>query len=98
MPADILIVPGGVVDAAMQDAALIDWITAVAGRVKRPPRSAPGAFLLARAGVVSGTVTTHWEDIPDLRAAFPHLTVVENVPFVDQGTVMTSAGISPVSK
>jgi transcriptional regulator GlxA family with amidase domain len=94
MPADILIVPGGVVDAAMRDAALIDWITAVAGRVKLTASVCTGAFLLARAGVVSGTVTTHWEDIPDLRAAFPHLTVVENVPFVDQGAVMTSAGIS----
>jgi transcriptional regulator GlxA family with amidase domain len=93
-PADILIVPGGVVDAAMKNQALTDWIAAAAGRAQLTASVCTGAFLLAKAGVVSGTVTTHWEDIPDLRAAFPHLAVVENVPFVDQGAVITSAGIS----
>jgi transcriptional regulator GlxA family with amidase domain len=94
MPADILVVPGGVVDAAMQDRVLLDWIAAAAGAAKLTASVCTGAFLLARASVVAGTVTTHWEDIPDLRAAFPHLTVVENVPFVDQGNIITSAGIS----
>ena len=93
-PADILIVPGGVVDAAMTDTVLMDWIAVAAGKAHLTASVCTGAFLLARAGVVSGAVTTHWEDIPDLRAAFPHLTVVENVPFVDEGAVITSAGIS----
>jgi transcriptional regulator GlxA family with amidase domain len=44
--------------------------------------------------VLHGHVITHWEDIPDLRTAFPALTVVEDVPFVDQGDIVTSAGIS----
>ena len=93
-PADILIVPGGVVDAAMTDTVLIDWIAIAAGKAHLTASVCTGAFLLARAGVLSGTVTTHWEDIPALRAAFPQLTVAENVPFVDQGSIVTSAGIS----
>ena len=93
-PADIVIIPGGVVDAAMKDAALLDWIAAASRRSMLTASVCTGAFLLAQAGVVSGTVTTHWEDIPDLRTAFPHLTVMENVPFVDQGNIVTSAGIS----
>ena len=93
-PADIVIIPGGVVDAAMKDAALLDWIATASRRSMLTASVCTGAFLLAQAGVVSGTVTTHWEDIPDLRTAFPHLTVMENVPFVDQGNIVTSAGIS----
>jgi transcriptional regulator GlxA family with amidase domain len=93
-PADIVIVPGGVVDGAMKDQVLLGWIAAAAAKAMLTASVCTGAFLLAQAGVVSGTVTTHWEDIPDLRAAFPQLTVVEGVPFVDQGNIVTSAGIS----
>jgi len=39
-------------------------------------------------------VTTHWEDIADLQRQYPHLKVVEGVPYVDLGTRITSAGIS----
>ena len=39
-------------------------------------------------------VTTHWEDIPDLKAQFPQLDVIEQVRWVDQGNIVTSAGIS----
>jgi len=54
-----------------------------------------GAFLLAEAGVLSsGPVTTHWEDISDLRTRYPGLTVQESIRWVDQGSVVTSAGIS----
>lgn len=54
-----------------------------------------GAFILGRVGLLEGRrVTTHWEDIPDLRAAFPDLEVLESVPFVDEGLVVSSAGVS----
>jgi transcriptional regulator GlxA family with amidase domain len=91
---DILIVPGGVVDAAMADSALIGWIAAAAARAHMTASVCNGAFLLAQADLLHGRVTTHWEDIAGLRAAFPALTVVEDVPFVDQGDIITSAGIS----
>ena len=44
--------------------------------------------------ITTETVTTHWEDIADLRAEFPDLTVDEEKRWVDQGAVVTSAGIS----
>ena len=53
-----------------------------------------GAFLLAEAGVLTDQrVTTHWEDIPDLKRAYPALDVVEGARWVDDG-IVTSAGIS----
>jgi transcriptional regulator GlxA family with amidase domain len=39
-------------------------------------------------------VTTHWEDISDLRLAYPQLNVLEQTPWVDEGRIVTSAGIS----
>lgn len=54
-----------------------------------------GCFLLAEAGLLNGLpATTHWEDIPDLKAAHPQLTVVENQRWVHAGKYVTSGGIS----
>ena len=53
------------------------------------------ALALARAGLLDGrTVTTHWEDIADLRARFPELTMKEDCRWVDEGEIVTSGGIS----
>jgi len=94
-PVDLLIVPGGVVTAALASPALIDWIAAVASQSRLTASVCTGAFLLAKAGVIdTQTVTTHWEDIDDLRAGWPSLRVVDGVRWVDQGRIVTSAGIS----
>jgi len=54
-----------------------------------------GAFLLAQAKVItSQVVTTHWEDIESLKNDYPSLNVVDNVRWVDEGNIVTSAGIS----
>jgi len=54
-----------------------------------------GAFVLAAAGLLDERpVTTHWEDLDDLRAAHPALEVVGGVRFLDHGDLATSAGIS----
>ena len=94
-PVDLLIVPGGVVTAALTSPALIDWIAEVASQSRLTASVCTGAFLLAKAGVIdTQTVTTHWEDIDDLRAGWPSLRVVDGVRWVDQGRIVTSAGIS----
>lgn len=50
---------------------------------------------LAKAGVVrSGRVTTHWEDQAELAAMFPALEVIDGARWVEQGKVVTSAGVS----
>ncbi len=46
-------------------------------------------------GLLDGrSATTHWEDIADLRAMFPKIAVRENARWIDEGRIMTSAGIS----
>ncbi|RYY71638.1 MAG: DJ-1/PfpI family protein [Comamonadaceae bacterium] len=93
--ADVLIVPGGVVDAAMESAETLRWIAAQSQRAQITASVCTGAFLLAAAGVlIDQPVTTHWEDIAELRERFPALAVREGVRWVDGGRVVTSAGIS----
>ena len=93
--ADVLLVPGGVVDAAMQDGSTLEWIAKESARAGITASVCTGAFLLAASGVITHErVTTHWEDVDDLRRQFPQLTVETGVRWVDQGSIVTSAGIS----
>jgi transcriptional regulator GlxA family with amidase domain len=92
---DVLIVPGGVVTAELNNTAVLRWIAQVAHTAEIIASVCTGAFLLAKAGLLEAqTATTHWEDCADLRTMFPTLTVKENVRWVDNGHVITSAGIA----
>jgi transcriptional regulator GlxA family with amidase domain len=54
-----------------------------------------GAFALAHAGVLDGhRATTHWMATAELAARFPRVQVVPDVLYVDDGEVLTSAGIA----
>jgi len=93
--ADVLIVPGGVVDAPMASPQTLRWIADQAADAKIVASVCTGAFLLAQSGVVTNDpVTTHWEDIAELRERFPSLDVREDVRWVDNGRIVSSAGIS----
>ena len=92
---DVLIVPGGVVDAAAACPATRAWVAQAAGAAQITASVCTGAFILAAAGVLTeGPATTHWEDIADLRTQYPALDVLENLRCVDRGALVTSAGIS----
>lgn len=70
-------------------------VRARAGQARITASVCTGAFLLAKAGVLEGrTATTHWEDVADLRAQFPALAVRDDVRWVDEGSVVSSAGIA----
>ncbi|MFI6295920.1 helix-turn-helix domain-containing protein [Nonomuraea sp. NPDC050790] len=52
-----------------------------------------GAFVLAAADILDGLrATTHWAHTDELAARFPRVTVDPDVLYVDNGTVLTSAG------
>ena len=93
--ADILIVPGGVTNGAEKDERLLAWIRSMSASAEYTVSVCTGVFILAVAGVVtSEKVTTHWEDIEELAERFPTLDVQRDVRWVDEGWLMTSAGIS----
>lgn len=54
-----------------------------------------GAFPLAQAGLLDGrTVATHWEAADMLAARYPRLKVDPQVLYVDEGDILTSAGVA----
>lgn len=92
---DVLVVVGGIHTDEVKKTSVIDWIKKESKKVKFIASVCTGAFLLAEANVIiNHKVTTHWEDISDLRDNYPSLDVVEGVRWVDVGEVITSAGIS----
>ncbi|MCW5649585.1 MAG: DJ-1/PfpI family protein [Ramlibacter sp.] len=94
-PPDWLVVPGGVMDEPLACPRTLAWVAATARQAQLTASVCTGAFVLATSGVVTdGEVTTHWEDVADLRTGFPGLRVLEGRRWVDRGRLVTSAGIS----
>lgn len=92
---DILLIPGGVVDAELRNAEVVNWVAHCSKSAAVTASVCTGAFIIAKAGLLVGCrATTHWEDIADLRATFPDVEVVGNTRWVDEGTVVSSAGIA----
>jgi transcriptional regulator GlxA family with amidase domain len=92
---DVLIVPGGVVTAELGKPEVIEWIAARAAEAELVASVCTGAFLLAKAGLLAGRkITTHWEDIDDFRRSFLGIAVDTEARWVDEGRIVTSAGIS----
>ncbi len=96
MDIDTLIVPGGPeIDEALRDPVLIDWLRAMAPRVRRVVSVCTGAFLLAASGLLDGRrVTTHWAYSQRLSREYPAIKVEADQIFVRDGKVYTSGGIT----
>ncbi len=92
---DILIVVGGVHTEELEKQNVINWLTKQTKTCKLIASVCTGVFLLAKANIVTNhKVTTHWEDIEDLKNSFPSLDVKDDVRWVDEGNIVSSAGIS----
>ena len=94
-PFDVLVVPGGEISGEMERADVTAWLARTAPKTTLTASVCTGAFLLAKAGLLDGRrVTTHWEDVSDLRRLFPSLHVEEGPAWIDESRIVTSAGIS----
>ena len=92
---DVLIVAGGVHSNEIGKSQVMEWIYQQSTNASITASVCTGAFLLAKAQVLKEhKVTTHWEDMANLRSEFPQLNVIENVRWVDEGNIITSGGIS----
>lgn len=94
-PPDVLIVPGGTGSrAAAKSERVIAWVQAVNQRAELMLSVCTGTRVLAAAGLLDGLqATTHFSGLDEL-AASPAITVLRDVRYVDNGRVVTSAGVS----
>jgi transcriptional regulator GlxA family with amidase domain len=89
-----VVVPGYRVDDPPPNQAL-DALRDVAARGGRVISICTGAFALAHAGLLDGRrATTHWMLTAQLAEMFPAVTVDPDALYVDEGSVLTSAGLS----
>ncbi|MGW8378976.1 helix-turn-helix domain-containing protein [Streptomyces sp. ODS28] len=102
--ADTVIVPGfepvpsqdAAPDAVPESVpeAVLDALAEARDRGRRVVSICTGAFAPAAAGVLDGLrATTHWKHIDDFERGFPAVTVERDVLYVDEGDVLTSAGV-----
>ena len=92
--ADTVIVPGQA-DPLPPSAAVRDALTASAAQGVRMMSICTGAFVLAAAGLLDGRrATTHWQYAASLAAQYPQVTVEPRVLYIDEGEVLTSAGVA----
>jgi AraC family transcriptional activator FtrA len=70
-------------------------LRSAAGRGARVVSVCTGAFALAAAGLLDGRgATTHWGYADELQRRYPAVAVDENVLWVDEGQILTSAGVA----
>ncbi|MEU8196087.1 helix-turn-helix domain-containing protein [Microbispora amethystogenes] len=96
--AHTVVVPGVHDGRALRDGTLDEEVReallAVAGRA-RLISICTGAFVLAAAGLLDGRpATTHWRNAAAFRALFPRVRLDPDVLFIDDGDVLTSAGVA----
>jgi len=91
----VLVVPGGVHGPQLARPRVLAWVARQAAATELVASVCTGAFLLAAAGLLDGLeATTHWEDLADLQRDFPRVRVRGETRWIEQGRVVTSAGIS----
>lgn len=94
-PSDILAFFGGNAGVASSDEAVINWVNARRATTQYHFSVCTGAFVLGKAGLLDNlTVTTFHLSIDNLKKAVPTAKVLSDVRFVDNGRVITTAGIS----
>ena len=93
---DVVVVPGGRgARRAMADGALLAWLRGLAGRGTLITSVCTGALVLASAGLLDGrAATTHWSALDELRAAGRDIELRPDDRYVDEGPVVTAAGVS----
>jgi transcriptional regulator GlxA family with amidase domain len=92
---DVVVLPGGGTDAPAASPAFQAWLRDVARTAEVVLSVCTGALVLARAGLLDGLEATTWHGAIDrLRDAAPRTRVRSGCRFVDNGRVVTSAGVS----
>lgn len=92
---DIVVLPGGGSDRVRRDPTWMRWIEEVGRDADQILTVCTGAFIAGQAGFLEGTEATTWYGaIARLTREFPETVVHTGRRFVDNGKVVTTAGVS----
>ncbi|HYR28246.1 MAG TPA: DJ-1/PfpI family protein [Thermoanaerobaculia bacterium] len=92
---DILVLPGGRADRVIADAKLMQWIGGAALKADHVLTICYGAFIAGELGMLDGLDATTWYgSVERLAAEFPKTRAHSGRRFLDNGKVITTAGVS----
>ncbi|MBX7152343.1 DJ-1/PfpI family protein [bacterium] len=97
---DCLFIPGATLkyinsDSFKSQTAVFEWIRDCNSNGVNICSICTGAFVLAQSGILNHkNCTTHFTDAAEFRRYFPKARVIENVLFVQDGNIYTSAGVA----
>ncbi|GAA1122381.1 hypothetical protein GCM10009630_20250 [Kribbella jejuensis] len=93
--ADTVAIPGFEDPEALVPPAALDAIRSAHERGARLVSICTGAFALAATGLLDGRpATTHWQQAGLLQRRYPRIDVRPNDLYVDDGDILTSAGVT----
>ena len=93
--ADTVIVPGYQAPHVPPTAPVLAAIRAAHARGARLVSICSGTFALAAAGILDGRpATTHWQESAFLQRAYPRVHVQPDRLYIDDGDILTSAGVT----
>jgi transcriptional regulator GlxA family with amidase domain len=96
--ADTVIIPGTRIPGPRKHGSLPEQLRAALATIRPGTRIVSictGAFVLAAAGLLDGRpATTHWASAASFRVLYPNVLLDESRLFVDDGDVLTSAGVA----
>jgi transcriptional regulator GlxA family with amidase domain len=95
-PLDVLVYPGGRgTRPQLEDAAQLDWVRTQRENTGLMTSVCTGSLVYAAAGLLAGRpATTHWASLDHLAQIDASIEVLSNERFVDDGDVITAAGVS----
>lgn len=92
---DVIVLPGGATGLALRTTDVVAWVKKTAPRTQVVMSVCTGAMILGKAGLLDGReATTHWGAIDRLERAYPKCKVRRDLRVVDNGRIVTTAGVS----
>lgn len=92
---DIVVLPGGATNIPASNDDVIKWVRDSAQHAEIMLSVCTGALLLSKAGLLDGKQATTWYGFIDrLQEVTPNAKILRNTRFVDNGQIVTTAGVS----
>lgn len=92
---DVFVLPGGNTQPGLDNPKVIKWVQDTAANSEFVMSVCNGAFYLGKAGLLDGlSATTYYGLIDELKQVAPKAHIVTDQRFVDNGKIITTAGLS----